>query len=247
MRARVRLLICAVPAVLLMVWSVARAAEPPAPHLLIIPARHTVVQFAFDVARLRSVYLVSYSVPEGGDTPLLHVWDARAERWVGVNLDEFGDATIFRVVPRRCVLVGDDRTLPQSLADAAGWCPDAVRIPSLNIADLANQLNMSLEFRPREWRWLAARYGFVLEDLNAGRRRQGRYSRPGPRPAPPPEPVAPIEPLDEDIPPAVLHVEPAPQAVEPPPPAAPAARPMGGSLSAPAVPIATDQAPAGIP
>ena len=57
----------------------ARAAKRDA--VIVMPGRYTVVQFAFDVARIRPVELVAYDKGVGDEPLLLHVWDAAAADW----------------------------------------------------------------------------------------------------------------------------------------------------------------------
>ena len=151
------------------------AAPPSGSTLLVIPARYTVVQFAFDIAQLRSMYLVSYDQPAGTDRVLLYAWDNTRSDWVSVDEADLSSGALFNVQPRRTVLVGDAQTLPASVASAVTARGNPKRIQSLNLADIANGLDSELQFKAREWQWLADRYNFNLEDRNATRRRYGRY------------------------------------------------------------------------
>jgi hypothetical protein len=104
----------------------------------------------------------------------------------------------------------------------------ARRIASLTPVDLLNELNRDLAFTPMEWRWLAKRYGLTLTDLNAERRRYGKYGPPGSKPVKP-QPSAGVEMPPAAPPPAGKALEPvgAPAPVfdvkPAEPPAAPAA------------------------
>ena len=54
-------------------------------------------------------------------------------------------------------------------------------IQSMDLSKLANTLDHTMKFSPKEWRWLASRYGFKLTDLNTKRRRFGKYGKPDSR------------------------------------------------------------------
>ncbi|MCE9614264.1 MAG: hypothetical protein K8T26_08310 [Lentisphaerae bacterium] len=157
----------------------ALAAQPSGSTLLVIPARYTVVQFAFDVATIRSLYLVSYDRPATSTETRLYAWDNGKAEWLQIEESDIRSGSLFHMKPARTVLVGGEETLPASLADAATGGGPAKRITSLNLADIANSLNTELHFRSREWKWLADRYGFELNDQNAEQRRWGRYGPPG--------------------------------------------------------------------
>lgn len=180
--------------------AIRREAKAETPTLLVIPARYTIVKFSFDVARLRrAVSLVSYS-GEVEATPLMHVWRSDAQEWVKMSIEEYRSADAFKIRPQRIILVGGDKVLPSSLIEASTWCSDVKRIPTLNIMALVNALNEDLKFHSLEWRWLAMRYELKLKDLNAERRRYGRYGKPGPKrevPVPPVRSVAEEIPLEE--------------------------------------------------
>lgn len=163
---------------LLVLAAVSMAAESQGPTLLVIPARHTIVKLSFDIAMLRTVSLVTYS----GDVtaePLIHIWRSDAQEWVETSIEEYRSAGIFKVAPRRIILIGSDKDLPSALIRASTWCSDVKRIPTLDIVTIANSLHESLKFAPREWKWLSKRYDLKIEDLNAERRRYGKYGKPG--------------------------------------------------------------------
>ncbi len=168
-----------VVAVILVLSGAVRAAEAEAPTILVVPARYTIVQLSFDIAGVRSVFLVSYGGDSGSVARPMHIWDSKTRKWVETNIEEYSTADIFETTPQRIILVGSDEDLPSVLVEASFWCPDVKRIPTLNIVTLVNTLNESLKFTPREWKWLAKRYKLKLKDLNAERRRYGKYGKPG--------------------------------------------------------------------
>ena len=157
------------------------------PTLLVIPARYTLVQFAFDIARLRSVYLLSYR--NDGDSYSTFILDKSSQDWL--DADPASGGSLFAVVPAHTIIIGsvDERAL--SLADFTGDGSVTSRIPSLDLKDVVNGLNEHFHFRGTEWRWLAARYQLELNDRNAERRRWGRYGRPGGGRMPPVKKAAP--------------------------------------------------------
>jgi len=192
----------------LAVSSVLLAAERP-PPLLVVPARQTVVQFSFDVARLRSVYLVAYDLKPRTSETVLHVWNGRSQEWAPVQMQDVASGSVFGVLPDLAILVGRDEDVPAELASAvAACCADVRRIPKLSPMDLANGMNESMEFTAHEWRWLKDRYGLTLKDLNEERRRYGRYGKPG---EPRKTPVPSAEPdVGVDMPPVPMVREPTP-------------------------------------
>ena len=156
----------------------AETANASEPMLLVIPARYTLVQFAFDVARMRSVYLVSYEVAKNGELDV-YVWDKLRQAWQPTSEDAIVSQSIFDRSPSRAVIVGRSGNVPAAISESVGTIGDVRSITSLNLADVVNELHQSLKFKPSEWRWLAGRYGLELQDRNADRRRWGRYGPPG--------------------------------------------------------------------
>ena len=57
--------------------------------LLVIPARYTAVQFAFNIAKLRSIYVAAYDTEGREGSLVMHVWDSEAREWVGTSLAEY--------------------------------------------------------------------------------------------------------------------------------------------------------------
>ncbi|MDA0577345.1 MAG: hypothetical protein O3B24_04530 [Verrucomicrobia bacterium] len=156
----------------------ALAARTTGITLLVIPSRYTVVQFAFDVASKRSMYLLSYDRPAAGGDTRMYAWDKSANKWIEVNESDVSSGALFHEKPSRTVLVGDHVTLPVSVGAVTDPSGKAQRITSLNLVDIANGLDDVLDFSGSEWKWFAGRYGFTLDDRNSERRRWGRY---GPR------------------------------------------------------------------
>jgi hypothetical protein len=173
-------------AVLLVALLPAQRARAEGTTLIVIPARYTVVQFAFDIARIRSVYLVAYDQQAGTSQPELYAWNVASAKWESIQSDELRDQMLFRVAPSQAIVVVPPEGIPGSVADAIRTYDNPAAIDSLNLTDIVNGLNQRMRFSSSEWRWLSRRYGFKLEDRNAERRRWGRYGPPGQEPVRPP-------------------------------------------------------------
>jgi len=218
--------------------SAALAGRDQGRTVLVIPSRYRVVQFCQDIARIRPVYIVAWGTRGGPDTMALYFWNAPERAWKQIGIEEYSQGTVFDTSSRRLVLIGDDKDLPADLASSPAWAAKTERIRSLNPLDLSNGLNADMNFTPVEWRWLAKRYGLIIKDLNAERRRYGKYGPPGSKKGPlmpeaeesaseeetatmPPETAEPmkIEPIPLQTSPSVFDVQPAP-AVEAQAPAA---------------------------
>lgn len=154
-------------------------AKPSGTTLLVIPSRYTVVQFCFDIARIRSVYLVAYDQPATVQQPLLYAWNNDQSNWIPIKSADLGSGSLFTVPPVRTVLVGGGAMLPANVAAAVSQAGAFSQVESLNLMDLANALHQSMRFTSSEWKWLAGRYGLQLKDRNEDRRRWGRYGPPG--------------------------------------------------------------------
>jgi hypothetical protein len=157
--------------------------EPGSPAVIVVPARPTVVQFAFDLAELRNVSLAAYSVDPKLREPAVYFWDTDAREWKPWDVAAYLGTRAAGAAGMRCVVVGRDGEVPARLEEAPAWAEAFDRVRTLNPDEMANAMNQWLRFTPREWRWLARRFGLTLKDQNAERRRYGKYGPPG---APPP-------------------------------------------------------------
>ena len=157
----------------------ATAATVPAGDvtMLVVPARYSVLQVAFDAANRFPTVLVSYQGDASSEAPLLHAWNG--SEWVGIGIDQYAAANFLQVIPNRVVLVGDEKLLPGVLASSVStWCPNVLNVPSIDTAALVNSLSKIYPFNASDWRWFTGRYNLSLTDLNAERRRTSWYDRP---------------------------------------------------------------------
>ena len=149
------------------------------PSLLVVPARKRVVKLAFDMARMRSVFLVSYQQGDDDATPFMHIWDSSRRQWLQTDIERYREAVHFSVTPETVFLLGTPKEFPAALQDASGWAKNIVRMENLSPAELVNELNDHMHFSSREWRELARNHSLKLDDRNTLRRRYGRYGPPG--------------------------------------------------------------------
>lgn len=148
--------------------------------VLIVPARTKVIQFAFDMAGVRPITLVSYQpIPESTGIAV-HVWDANVREWVRTSFDEFDSGNLFEGAEKASTVVvaPSAQEIPAALAASAEKFSSVTVVPDLNVVPMLNGLDKVLRFTPSEWRWLAGRYDLRLQDTNADRRRWGRYGPP---------------------------------------------------------------------
>lgn len=154
--------------------------------LIVMPVRHTVVQFVFDIARIRPVQLLAYDKGVGDEALLLHMWDFTKGDWCPAEIEAYQNGTLFASKLERAFLIGEEADLPAEISDSTGtWCKDVTRIPSLKVVDMANAMDRKLKFSEHEWRTLAKRHSLKLTDDHAERRRYGRYGKPGTQPVRP--------------------------------------------------------------
>lgn len=143
--------------------------------LLVVPARHSVLQIAFDLLPRRDVVLVSYSPAATGQTPLIHVWNGRS--WLRISPADYAAGRFVRNLPARAILVGGVSYIPPELDAVTRWCPDVRRIPGMQTTELLNAFGRSFRFSPMEWKWFARRYNRSLDDLNSEKQKSW-YGRP---------------------------------------------------------------------
>ncbi|MBR4189588.1 MAG: hypothetical protein IKQ55_06450 [Kiritimatiellae bacterium] len=145
-----------------------RAAADGDAVLLVAPARYSVMQVAFDVARRYPTVLVSYQKPD--PDPRLHVWNGY--EWLPLPLEDYRSGAFLQSYPSRTFLLGDNALLPNSLRDIGSWCKDTRQIRELETPELINAVGQGIPFTPSDWRWFAGRYNLKLADASADRRKQ---------------------------------------------------------------------------
>jgi hypothetical protein len=153
------------------------ALTPGRVTMLVVPARYSVMQVAFDLAQKYAVVLVSYQGDASSEAPLLHAWNGK--EWIKISADEYANASFLQVTPGEALLIGDEKLLPPVLASSiAGWCPKVTTIPSIDTATLVNTFAKEFSFKPGEWEWFSKRYNLALNDENAPRRNTSWYDQP---------------------------------------------------------------------
>jgi hypothetical protein len=182
---------------------------------------------------------VAYQPAQGPDVRL-HAWNAN--QWVAVTVDQYRNEIFRGRGIQQVVIVGEKEQVPFSLVSDSSWCPNVHVLETLDVAALVPELDPLLSFTPSEWKWLADRHGLKIMDINAERRRYGRYGKPGaPKPLPPP-PVTPSAAGGAVLPPAEpAAASPEPARVEAP---APAPVPSEAKSAAPAAAPVPTPAPA---
>lgn len=177
-KSRFLVFVCALMVVL--GFSSSEAGLVDGPTCIVIPTRYTIVQFSFDLIRLRrDIYLVAHDKEIGGTATVLHVWDEKTQDWIRVGVEEYVAGTVFTELPKRLIMVGGRNDLPEELAAAPAWASEVHQVESLDLVKVLNNFQTVFHFNEREWQWLAQRYNITFEDLNAERRRYGKYGKPG--------------------------------------------------------------------
>lgn len=153
------------------------ALTPGRVTMLVVPARYSVMQVAFDLAQRYTVVLVSYQGDASSESPLLHAWNGK--EWVKITMEEYSSASFLQVTPGEALLIGDETMLPPVLASSiAGWCPKVTTLPSIDTATLVNSFAKEFSFRKGDWEWFAKRYNLTLNDQNAEVRKSSWYDQP---------------------------------------------------------------------
>ncbi len=148
--------------------------------LLVTPARYSVMQVAFDVARRYPTVLVSY---QGSvQAPVLHVWNGY--EWMPLSQDDYKSGAFLQSYPARTIFLGDDALLPADLRSIGSWCTQSTQVAELETHGLVNGIGRYLPFTPADWRWFAGRYNLTLtnvkEEEAAAARRESWYDEKAP-------------------------------------------------------------------
>jgi hypothetical protein len=160
--------------------------------VIVVPGRPATVALALDVARMRDdVTVVLYQQVPKSTTIVLHTWNTHKADWDKLTLDDYSAGRIPGTTPKHIVLIGTEPDMMAVMERSSSW-GQVTRLQALIVVNVVNTLNDALTFTPSEWHYLAKRYDLELKDLNADRRRYGRYGAPG-------EKVMPALPKDADV------------------------------------------------
>ena len=174
--------------------------------LLVIPARYTLVQLAFDLHKLRPITLAAYDNAAPHSTPVLHVWDPDQDDWILTEEPRIRSVLAHRDFAES-VVIGADAAWKETLDAIFREVAPKLRLSDSSPAQVVNAVNQTQSFRPREWRWLAERHDLEIKDLQEERRRYGRFGRPGDSPrgrtSPPTEPTLESLEKNEHLPPPI--------------------------------------------
>ncbi len=145
--------------------------------LLTVPAQSKMVDLGFDMMGMRphTVALVCYSGSE--EEIVLEKFDKVHGRWLPMGVAEWSEAHAGRVVLVGFDLVGYSG-LSKRLA-ALREIPEDGQVGGRLTHEVINSIDKSLNFTEREWKRISVKHGLELVDLNAERRKYGRYGRPG--------------------------------------------------------------------
>jgi hypothetical protein len=161
-------------------YSPPASADSREPTLLVVPTHYTIVQLAFDMAKLRrNMLIVSFSEQGVKTGQALFIWDPNTAGWTKTTFEDYSSGSLFATKPGKVIILGGEKDVPPVLANTSAWCATVKRIPTLNVMELVNSLNEDFKFSALEWRWIAKEYDLKIQDLNAERRRYGKYGKPG--------------------------------------------------------------------
>ena len=176
--------------------------------IIVMPARRRMIELAGQIAKIKDVGLVAYNNRSMSAEPLIHIWNGT--EWLPIDVAGYKAGNFMSGEPKHLILLGDSSTLPEALSANPTWCANVQRLTTLGTSPLLNELDKTLKFTTRQWKWLAQLNGLVLTDKNVERRRYGRWGAPGNET----EPAKPKPGTDIVMPPAPLQSE--PQAVTTP-------------------------------
>ena len=149
--------------------------RPPEPlTVLMVPARHSLVQLGRDMADRERVLLMTYAPETASDALFLHAWDGG--RWVRVAQRDYADGSFLLNPSARLLVIGPANDLTATLIERGiGWSPEVLHLESQNVTNLINALGRLFDFKKSDWEWFAGRYELSLEDLNTDVRQQSWY------------------------------------------------------------------------
>ena len=150
--------------------------RPLGTTVLVVPARYSVLQVAFDVSDRMGAVLLAYQGDAKSQAPIIDFW--AGQEWKRLSLDEYRQASFAGGRVSRFFIVGTEEILPPILVSSVSdWCGDVRVITSLDTPGLVNAFGKAFDFAPSEWEWFARRYNLQLADRNAERRSQSWYDR----------------------------------------------------------------------
>lgn len=152
------------------------APAPMGTTVLVVPARYSVLQVAFDVSDRMGAALIAYQGDPRTPTPVIDYW--AGQEWKRLSLEDYAQGAFLQGRISRFIVVGSDEILPPVLVSSvSGWCENIERVSSLDTPGLVNAFGKAFNFTPADWEWFARRYNLQLADRNAERRQTSWYDR----------------------------------------------------------------------
>lgn len=143
--------------------------------ILLVPSRLGPVQIGFDMEGRDGLRLMSYDPGSPAMDPFLHVWTGVT--WARVQAEDFASGDFLRTPPLRVIVVGPPDPVVATLVEQSSrWTRrEVLNIETHDPAEMVTSLGRILDFRPRDWRLFATRYGLELETTSDGRRGESWY------------------------------------------------------------------------
>ncbi|MCC5848764.1 MAG: hypothetical protein JJU29_11795 [Verrucomicrobia bacterium] len=134
--------------------------------VLLVPSRHGAVQIGRDMEARENILLMSYDPEASADDLFIHAWDG--ETWRHVPANNFAAGAFVQTQPLRVIVVGPPTPVVSKLVEKSStWARrEVLNLESEDAAEFINAMGRIFRFKPRDWRWFAARYTLDLEDLN---------------------------------------------------------------------------------
>ncbi|MDD5707830.1 MAG: hypothetical protein PHR35_18075 [Kiritimatiellae bacterium] len=199
-----RIAVCGCAAVL--IWS-SFSLQVAERVVLAVPAQHTLVNFAFEMAGMfpRDLDVVCYRQP-AGEVPRLEIFDRAAWRWQELPMADWTEGAGLRDGASRLIVVGEPAVAQQ--LKSASWVTQSQNVDGRRLHEVANAVHKDLRLSRAQWERLSGIYGFKLEDRNVEARRYGRYGPPGSkraRPLPPSVAPGPRSVISAEEPAIIVH------------------------------------------
>ncbi len=134
--------------------------------LIVLPNSYVTVQLAFDIAKKRSVTLVSYQKPPELKQPVLHLWVRSERKWAELSMEDYSTGAFVATKPSSVFVIGEKTELVTMMAEGASWSGDVRKMQTIKTAQLLNSFAKSLNFSGKELKWFANRYGLSYENAN---------------------------------------------------------------------------------
>lgn len=150
-------------AVVLLAASMSQASRKEEITLVMVPRDDATVKVGLDLAARYPTLLISYLVKPNGAVSL-NGWNGN--EWVNISLADFKGGNFYKKGPNSALLISSRASVPSADLLPPDWVDSVFQISTTQRRPLLHLVGQYYDFKYKDWKWFAKRYGYSVDDIN---------------------------------------------------------------------------------